>query len=132
MDKKNLNIFQANIHRLGPLNQDLIERLKNTIESKLASGFAKCLFKYIEEFEKSLDKDHEVGIRLVSFDKNLTINVSNIGYFNPSLIIFEGELEDGSKVKLIQHISQINFLLLAVKKRHKSKRKIGFQYIDKS
>lgn len=74
------------------------------------------------------DGEHEVGLRLVTFGQTVVIHVEDLGYYNPSLIRFYGTVEDGSPVELVQHISQISFLLVAVKKKDpsKPKRKIGF------
>lgn len=94
----------------------------------LASGFAKRLFLQITQFDAELDADHEVGIRLVSFGQSITFHVSDIGYDNPSLIFFIGLTEDGHRVQLMQHVSQISFLLIVLPKLHpeQPKRKIGF------
>ncbi|MGN7471651.1 DUF6173 family protein [Brevibacillus sp. SAFN-007a] len=85
-------------------------------DQNLASEFHKRLIQMIAEFELALDEQHEVGMRLVSFGQSVTLRVEGIGYFNPSLIRFFGTTEAGVPVELIQHISQISFLLMAVKK----------------
>ena len=98
-------------------------------DKNLASEFYERLVKLINDFDEDLDKEHEVGIRLVSFGQTVKIHVYDIGYYNPSLIIFWGFLENREPVQLIQHVSQISFLLLALKRLDpsKPKRKIGFQ-----
>ena len=60
----------------------------------------------IADFESALDDDHEVALKLCNF-----------GYVN------------GQYSQLIQHISQINFLLTSVPKSdpNKSARRIGFK-----
>lgn len=95
----------------------------------LASGFHKQLIKMIAEFENGLDEHHEVGIRLVSFGQNVTLRVEGIGYYNPSLIRFFGSAEGGASMELIQHVSQISFLLMAVKKADPANppKRIGFK-----
>ncbi|GED72874.1 hypothetical protein BRE01_65760 [Brevibacillus reuszeri] len=113
----------------------------NTLETKeppvfempadpnLASEFHKRLIHMIAEFESSLDEHHEVGIRLVSFGQNVTLRVEGIGYFDPSLIRFFGTAEGGASMELIQHVSQISFLLMAVKKADPANppKRIGFK-----
>lgn len=81
----------------------------------------------IKEFEDDLDDDHEVAIRLASFGQSITLAVTDIGYSNPSTLIFYGYVGD-QPATLIQHMSQLNFLLLAVKKASPEKppRRIGF------
>lgn len=95
----------------------------------LASGFHKQLIEMIAEFESSLDEHHEVGIRLVSFGQNVTLRVEGIGYHNPSLIRFFGSAEGGASMELIQHVNQISFLLMAVKKADPANppKRIGFK-----
>lgn len=95
----------------------------------LASAFHKQLLEMIAEFENSLDEHHEVGIRLVSFGQNVTLRVEGIGYYNPSLIRFFGTAEGGATMELIQHVTQISFLLMAVNKADPANppRRIGFK-----
>lgn len=95
----------------------------------LASEFSKRLVEMINEFDEDLDEEHEVGIKLVSFDQTITFSVTGLGYYDPSLIRFFGQMEDGSDVELIQHVSQISFLLMAVKRINpeEPKRPIGFK-----
>ena len=80
------------------------------------------------EFQENLESDEEVAIMLASFGKSITVHVEDIGYANPNLIIFYGHLEDGSYVELMQHINQINFLMVSAKKLDPSApaRRIGF------
>lgn len=98
-------------------------------ESNYASKFCEKLLKSINEFDATLDQDKQVGIRLVSFGQTIKFAVESLGYSNPSLIIFYGVLENGSKVELIQHVSQISFLLMAVNKLNpdEPKQPIGFR-----
>lgn len=94
----------------------------------LASEFYQRIVDMINEFDRNLDHEHAVGVRLVSFGQSLTFHVTNIGYNNPSLIIFFGTLENGSPVQLIQHVSQISFLLTAIRRPDPQhpKKPIGF------
>ena len=82
----------------------------------------------IKEFESKLDNEHEVAVKLASFGESITINVTNIGYYNPSLIVFDG-MVNGNPATLIQHINQLSFLLISVKKADPESppRRIGFE-----
>lgn len=82
----------------------------------------------IKEFEDTLDEDHEIALRLASFGQSITLSVVDIGYSNPSTLVFHGYVGD-QPATLIQHMSQLNFLLLAVKKADPEKppRRIGFE-----
>lgn len=81
----------------------------------------------IHTFEKNLDSEHEVAINLASFGSNITMAVTSIGYQNPDILYFYGFV-NGKEAQLIQHTSQLNFLLTSVEREDKSKpaRRIGF------
>ena len=81
----------------------------------------------IKTFQRDLDDEHEVGVYLASFGQCVLMNVTNIGYANPSIIYFYGFV-NGKKSTLIQHVNQLNFLLTSVEKADPDKpaRRIGF------
>lgn len=105
-----------------------VSRLVPPKDPNLADEFHKRLVQWMNEFHKSLDEDLEVGVRLVNFGQTVTFHVDDIGYWNPSLISFRGKNENGESVELIQHVSQISILLVALKREdmNKPKRPIGF------
>ena len=119
--------IQENFDRHKKLAQDIYQAVAEKEESVMASGFCQRINEMISDFDKTLDQEHEVGIRLVSFGQEIIFHAERIGYFNPSLITFSGLLDDGSPVELVQHVSQISFLLMAVKRLHPEKHKIGFK-----
>lgn len=82
----------------------------------------------IAAFESTLDNDHEIALRLASFGTSTVIIVTSIGYQNPDMLYFYGFV-GGKKAQLIQHVSQLNFLITAVEREDKSKpaRRIGFK-----
>jgi len=96
-----------------------------------ASWMYERLMKYITTFEKGLDNDHEIGGRLVSFGNVLTFHIIEVGYYGPDIITFDGINDNNEPVKLIQHYSQLNVLLVAVKKFEENPRRIGFTAPDK-
>jgi len=98
------------------------------IEKGYASILHEQILKSINNFDEQLDSEHEVGLKLVSFGQSIQFHVTNIYYKDPYLISFHGFLDDGSPVKLIQHVSQISFLLIKVKRLNPNepKRPIGF------
>ena len=95
-----------------------------------AANPAKWMFErlatYIKQFESRLDDQHEIGARLVSFGANLTFHIEDMGYFGPDMIVFYGKNDKGEPVQLIQHTSQLNVLLVAVRKQEERPRRIGF------
>lgn len=85
------------------------------------------LLKYIKGFEQSLDSEHEVGLILTNFGQSITMQVTEIGYEKSVLMVFKGYV-NGKMSALIQHVSQINFLLTSVEKEpDRPKRTIGFR-----
>lgn len=97
-------------------------------DQNLADEFYRRLLRWINDFHRGLDDEHEVGAKLVSFGQTVTFQIEDIGYWNPSLISFHGKNEKGEPVELIQHVSQINILLVALKRNNiePPKRPIGF------
>lgn len=83
---------------------------------------------YIREFEANMDAAHEVGARMVSFGDTVQFHIVDMGYWNPDIITFDGLDEAGRRMKLIQNVSQLNVLLIAMPKRaeHDEPRRIGF------
>lgn len=81
---------------------------------------------YVEKFESGLDEEQEVGIRLASFGGIVLFHAEKIGFSAPNVVTFYGVTGEGEKVQLIQHVSQLNFLLKAVKKLEEKANRIGF------
>lgn len=82
---------------------------------------------YIRNFEASLDADHEVAMGYVGGDVG-TLRIEGMGYFDPDIITFHGTAPDGSRIQLIQHVSQLEVLLVAAPKpeAQAEPRRIGF------
>lgn len=84
------------------------------------------LERYIQDFANKLDPEHEVGLILTNFGQTITMQVTEIGYEKSVLMIFKGYV-NGQMSTLIQHVSQLNFLLTSVPKEpDRPKRTIGF------
>jgi len=83
--------------------------------------------KMIKDFEDKLDNEHEVALKLATFGQSILLNVTSIGYVNPSTIVFHGFV-DGQPATLIQHMTMLNFLLISAPVQDTSKppRRIGF------
>jgi len=89
-----------------------------------------ALHGYVQSFERELDDDHEVGVRLVSFGSEVRFHVQEIGFSKPNIVTFYGVTVHKEKVQLIQHVSQLSFLLMAVKKIEDKPCRIGFVWND--
>ncbi|MCI4661085.1 MAG: DUF6173 family protein [Neomegalonema sp.] len=84
------------------------------------------LILYIQNFEKHLDDDHEVGLGFVSGGVG-AMRISGMGYFAPDLVTFYGVDDHGAKTQLVQHVSQLNVTLKAAPKLTEKPRRIGFE-----
>lgn len=115
--QKSINDFDASLAKDVRVFQDL----------RSADYQYEVLMDRIKEFEENLDDDHEIAVKLASFGQSITLSVTDIGYSNPSIIVFHGYVE-GKRATLIQHISQLSFLLVSVPKSDPDKpaRRIGF------
>jgi hypothetical protein len=83
------------------------------------------LVEYIKDFESDLDNEHEIGGHLVS-GSGLTFHMTDMGFYGPDIICFYGVDSNGQRVQLIQNISQLSVLLVALKKMDEKPRRLGF------
>jgi len=91
-----------------------------------AEEIFKHLAKRVSEFEVSLSADEEIGIQLANFGRAAEIHIRSISHHNPNILEFVGIDLNGNKVTLIQHISQLSFLLVALKPIEEKPFRIGF------
>ena len=105
-----------------------VEQMKEINQPYTAKSIFNELVQRIQRFESDLNQEHEVGMQLVSFGQSTQFSVLRLGYTDPSIIWFEGILPDNSTVQLVQHVSQISFLMVALKREHPEnpKPQIGF------
>lgn len=108
--------------------QSLPRYSRTEVATDKASELCQMLYSSIRQFDEQLDSTWETGIRLVAFGQSVTFSVMQLGYSDPSLIHFFGILDNGQPVQLIQHVSQISFLLTAIPRINPEKPKppIGF------
>lgn len=127
-----LGNFQNAITELNKQTLSVKPIQRALAEENYASKFCEKLISQIREFDSNLDSTKQVAVQLVSFGQTVTFNVEKLGYSDPSLIYFFGTLPDGNPVQLVQHISQISFLLLASNRENpeEPKRPIGFRHVD--
>ena len=72
------------------------------------------LMQRVEQFQKGLKENEEIGLQLANYGLATQLHIRIIGFQNPNLLEFSG-LIDGNEAVLVQHISQLNFMLIAVK-----------------
>ncbi|MGE0830590.1 MAG: DUF6173 family protein [Hyphomonadaceae bacterium] len=86
----------------------------------------------IAAFEQKLDAEHEVGFHLVQFGGGQVFHAENVGFWAPDWVIFFGKNGLGEPLQLIQHVTQLNVLLVASKKEDTADkpRRIGFDILQ--
>ncbi|MEM7545620.1 MAG: DUF6173 family protein [Pseudomonadota bacterium] len=87
---------------------------------------------YIQNFEKTLDSEHEVAMGFAGGDSG-SLHIQGVGFFAPDLITFYGADPSGAKTQLVQHVSQLSVMLRAapLPKDQKEPMRIGFQLAAK-
>lgn len=92
------------------------------------TGTCKAVRASIEEFEAGLDAEHELSMQLVTFGSTVTIRPERVGFSTANVITFHGMTDDGEKINLVQHVSQVSMMLKATKKLAAKPRRVVFQY----
>ena len=94
----------------------------------LASDMYQRIVALINNFESELPDTMQAGGRLVSAG-DITFSIQDIGYWDPNMIVFYGELSDGSAVELVQHLSQLNLLLVAVPRQDDIQKPVSYTHL---
>jgi hypothetical protein len=97
----------------------------------MAQYAVEAIYDEIAEFEASLDEDYEVGMPIVGGPANLCVHVRKVYRFGTDKLVFVGIDSDQHPVRLVQHLSQLNFLMLSVKKMTEKSVRIGFHSPNK-
>ncbi len=80
----------------------------------------------VDAFEKNLPENAEIGLRLANFGEAAQIHIRAVSFENPYLIKFHGLNHEQQEVMLIQHVSQLNFMLSAISPVEEEPFRIGF------
>lgn len=127
------NFNFPNIPDTGALMRQTLEIQSRQIENanRMAGRYdAEEVFEHlmarVNSFQAGLSEKEEIGLRLANFGEAAQIHIREIRYKNPNLIEFYGVNPDDHNVILVQHISQLNFLLVAVKPFEEKPFRMGF------
>ncbi len=71
------------------------------------------LILYIQNFEETLDNEHEVAMGFTGAEAGI-MRIEGMGFFDPDIITFYGSDPAGMKTQQIQHVSQLNVILRAL------------------
>ena len=85
----------------------------------------------IDEFEKDLAPEEEIGLRLVATPDTSVMHIDDVGYWGPDMLIFHGTNQHGRPMQLLQHYTQMSILLTAVPATRDEPRRIGFHLVQK-
>lgn len=113
--------------------KDLPEPLRKPVDSKSPAQWAyERLILYIQNFEQTLDGDHEVAMGFTGGDAGV-MRIEGMGFFDPDVITFYGSDGTGARTQLVQHVSQLNVMLRALPKTVEDKpaNRIGFRLAAK-
>src|SRR5882672_308814 len=91
----------------------LTARLRVPRPHNPAESMYERIVRSIAEFEEGLDESQEIGLRLVNFGSE-TFHIEDVGFWGMDLLKFYGRNSQGKPIELLQHISQISILLVAV------------------
>lgn len=116
-----------NMPDIGKIVRQQEERANRLAGRLDAEDLHKSLMQRVRAFERNLGDDEEIGIKLANFGEAAQLHIRMIDYQNPNLIIFHGVNHNDHKTTLVQHISQLNFLLIAVKAITEEPYRIGFR-----
>ena len=84
------------------------------------------LMQRVEAFQKGLKEDEEIGLQLANYGLAAQLHIRSIGFQNPNLLEFSGLTIDGNECILVQHLSQLNFMPIALKPVEDKPFRIGF------
>ena len=115
------------VNSVGFIPDNLIPKIEWPRDYTLADYACEKIIERINEFEANLPDDMQAGGKFITFG-NEAFAIDSVTYQNPNILIFSGTTAEGETVQLIQHTSQLNLLLLAVKRNHpeEPRRKIGY------
>lgn len=84
------------------------------------------LMERLKDFQNELHANEEIAIQLANYGMAAEIHIREVSFKNPNIIEFTGLNGDKNRVTLIQHISQLNFLLVATTPLEENSYRIGF------
>jgi hypothetical protein len=126
--------YEAHTEAESPSGQQPVpEKLARAAQRKSPAQWAyERIVLYLQEFEKTLDAEHEVAMGFTGSEAGV-LRIEGMGYFDPDIVTFYGSDATGGAMQLIQHVSQLNVALRALPKSVPSRaaNRIGFRLAAK-
>ncbi len=106
--------------------EEIAESNREAAEASTAQRAVERILHEMQSFQDELDESLDVAIHLVNV-LDVTMQVESIGSYQPNLIVFYGRVK-GTPTRLVQHLSQLSFVLTSVPRRNpdEPRREIGF------
>jgi len=124
-----LREVHTNPAQANAANGPLPKAVKEPTKAKSPAQWAyERVILYIQKFEETLDNDHEVGMGFTDGGAGV-MRIEGLGYFDPDIITYYGSNGAGQKAQIVQHVSQLNVMLVASPKlmAEEEPHRIGFQ-----
>lgn len=101
---------------------------KPMTEKSQAQWAYERLILYIRNFESQLDATQEIAMGFAGSEAGV-LRIEGLGYFDPDIVTFYGQDEEGLKMQLVQHVNQLNVVLRVVPRDipEAPPRRIGFR-----
>lgn len=99
---------------------------KALLPPNMAEYAVNAIYEEIADFESTLDSEHELGMPVVGGPAGLCVHVREVYRYGTDKLVFVGIDSHSKPVRLIQHLSQLNLLMLAAPKLGETAARIGF------
>ena len=103
--------------------QDLLPEIPEAYAGRVHANLVAA----IADFESGLDDAHEVALGFAGSEVGI-LRIEGIGWIEPDTLTFDGTDEEGIRTRMIQHVSQLNVMLVALPRVDTAgePRRIGF------
>lgn len=103
--------------------QDLLPELPEPYAGQVHANLVAA----IADFEADLDDAHEVALGFAGSEVGI-LRIEGIGWIEPDTLTFDGTDEAGIRTRMIQHVTQLNVMLVALPRTDTAgePRRIGF------
>lgn len=91
----------------------------------MGQKFFEAFGSQVAQLEAILDRDSEIGVTLPNANNSVHIYLRNFALIGQEFMCFLGVDTSGRNVRLIQHVTQINAMLVEVPKLGKVAFRIG-------
>lgn len=129
LDLKIPNPNLINPEMMRQLNENYqSKQLQNKIaKTNNAEYIAKVIGQKINNFQSALSDNEDVALQIIQFNNSIFLYVTEVSHLGMGLIVLQGLDTAQRPCEIVQHISQVNLLMMIVPKAPEIlHRKIGF------